>query len=945
VSDPAGKVLVVADLPGSGPRPETASWIAQTSGTYSLRVSTGDAGSYEIEWTEQRQPTPADELRIAAESKIYAAAAKDRAADKTAIAAYSEAADAWRQVHDNPYETFCYARMGQLESEPAKAEAAYQRALAVWRAAGDRNAEAATLSNLGMSWQRAWEQDKALDYYHQAIAIWDASGGGAGLAPTVYDTAIIYALQGDAQHALDAYQRAVKLYRTAGNRSGEAMGLQSLANTYRDLGAEEQALAFYQEALNLEQALGERSAAADTLMGFGDVYFFLGEKQKSIDYYSRSLDIKKTLGDRAGEANCLIGLANVYSNLGNRQKASDAAAADNQKALDDYLKALELAKATGDVIANLTGEMGAGVVYSAMGDKQKAIEYIDKAMTLFDFVRYRPGQGWALYEKARVERDRGNFDEALALTNKARDIIESVRSRTAGQDLRSAFVDAVHDCFELQTDILMKLNRRAEAFERSEGSRARVLLETLGEAYAHIREGVDPKLLDRERTLKAQINTKEMARIQMLASNPFSPAAAETEKTIRGLTTQFDEVRAEIQTRSPRYAALTAPKLLTLPEIQQQVLDPGTVLLEYSLGDPRSYVWAVTATEIAGFELPKRGDIEKVARRYYESLSSQNGGDNGRSLSATLLGPVQAALKDKRVLVAGDGILQYIPFGALPDPSAPGQPLIAAHEVVSVPSASTLAVLRNETKNRKRAPKALAIFADPVFSPDDARIARLRERSAEGGERSESLQRSLNDVGLAGVRLARLPGTRREAAGIAALVPPPDRKQAVDFDASRATLTSPDISNYRILHLATHGLLNSVHPDLSGVVLSLVDRQGKWQDGYLRLNQIYDLKLGADLVVLSACQTGLGKDMRGEGLVGLTRGFMYAGSPRVVASLWKVDDRATAELMQRFYHGMLGSEHFTAAAALRAAQVSMSKTKGFESPYYWAAFTLQGEWR
>jgi CHAT domain-containing protein len=200
-------------------------------------------------------------------------------------------------------------------------------------------------------------------------------------------------------------------------------------------------------------------------------------------------------------------------------------------------------------------------------------------------------------------------------------------------------------------------------------------------------------------------------------------------------------------------------------------------------------------------------------------------------------------------------------------------------------------------------------------------------------------------LGLEGIQLPRLPGTRREASGIAALVPEADRIQALDFDATRAVLTGPDAGQYRIIHLATHGLLNTTHPELSGIVLSLVDRQGKPQNGFLRLYEIYNLKLGADLVVLSACQTGLGKEIQGEGLVGLTRGFMYAGAPRVLASLWKVDDRATAELMKRLYGTMLGPNPLPPAAALRAAQIEMWKTKGFENPYYWAAFTLQGEWR
>jgi CHAT domain-containing protein len=312
-----------------------------------------------------------------------------------------------------------------------------------------------------------------------------------------------------------------------------------------------------------------------------------------------------------------------------------------------------------------------------------------------------------------------------------------------------------------------------------------------------------------------------------------------------------------------------------------------------------------------------------------------------------LLVEVACKVGNKRGGGVSDGALQYLPFAALPDPDGFEQPLIVNHEIVSAPSASTLAVLRKENADRKPAPKTLAVLADPVFSAEDSRVGRGQEKQELAVKRgvNQPLQRSLSDLGLAGLRLPRLPGTRREAAGILSLVPEAQRRQALDFEASRETLASPEMNQYRILHLATHGLLNTAHPELSGVVLSLVDRRGQPQDGFMRLHEIYNLKLSADLVVLSACQTGLGKEIQGEGLVGLTRGFMYAGAPRVLASLWKVDDRATAELMKQFYGSMLGEKRTRPAAALRQAQVAMWKTKGWEAPYYWAAFVLQGNWK
>jgi CHAT domain-containing protein len=300
-----------------------------------------------------------------------------------------------------------------------------------------------------------------------------------------------------------------------------------------------------------------------------------------------------------------------------------------------------------------------------------------------------------------------------------------------------------------------------------------------------------------------------------------------------------------------------------------------------------------------------------------------------------LLEPVASKIKNKRLLIVGEGILQYLPFAALPEPgtgnanTAPA-PLIINHEIITAPSASVMAVQRQETAGRKPAEKAVAILADPVFNADDARVRQQPDQKlSTGGTRDD---------------FVRLRFSRYEADEIARLAPADATLKAVDFEASRDTALHPDLGRYRIVHFATHSLLNNEHPELSGVVLSQFNRSGHPQNGFLRVYDVYNLRLGADLVVLSACQTALGGEIKGEGLIGLTRGFLYAGAPRVVASLWEVDDRATAELMRRFYEGMLGRRE-RAAAALRAAQIAFWRTRGWDAPYYWAAFTLQGEWR
>ncbi|HEX6740080.1 MAG TPA: CHAT domain-containing protein, partial [Vicinamibacteria bacterium] len=396
---------------------------------------------------------------------------------------------------------------------------------------------------------------------------------------------------------------------------------------------------------------------------------------------------------------------------------------------------------------------------------------------------------------------------------------------------------------------------------------------------------------------------------------------------------------------------------LGLAEIRRQVLDADTVLLEYALGERGSQAWVASASGLAVHALPPRDEIERAARRLHQAASAPPAeraagwSEAAAELSRLVLPPDLAGLSAKRLLVVAPGALQYVPFAALPLPGAGAQPVMERFEVVSAPSASVVATLRQEHAGAARARKELAVLADPVFEPDDPRVQTARRHAGAGTQvamagQGESLARALRSVtGTGGDRLlTRLPFSRQEAEAILAGAPRRASLRALGFDASRDLATSPALADYRFVHFATHGLLNTRQPELSGLVLSLVDREGRRRDGFLRLHDIYDLRLNAELVVLSGCQTGLGKDMRGEGLQGLTRGFMYAGAPRVVASLWQVDDLATAELMKRFYRAML-VEKRPPAAALRAAQRELAASRQWSAPFYWAAFGLHGDWR
>jgi CHAT domain-containing protein len=443
--------------------------------------------------------------------------------------------------------------------------------------------------------------------------------------------------------------------------------------------------------------------------------------------------------------------------------------------------------------------------------------------------------------------------------------------------------------------------------------------------------------------------------MRLLAGAHTPPQAEAISVEIGDLIREHDLVETQIHAANRSSAAFLQSQPLTLAEIQSQVLDDRTILLEYQLGAERSHVWAVTREGANAYELPKASEIEAAARRWHELLSAgpvAGGGSEelhkqGAALTTMLLSPVAGHLGARRLLIVADGALQYTPFSALPAPGKPDTPLVVDHEVVTAPSASLIAVLRRQRGRRTPARKTLAVLADPVFDAGDERIEpqerKTVARAVAPVAPARDVTRSASEVGLRDGSISRLPFTRREAEAILALVPPVERMQALDFAASRATATSPELAQYRYVHFATHGFANSAHPELSGIVLSLVDAKGQEQSGFLPASEVFNLKLPAELVVLSGCRTALGKEIKGEGLLGLTRAFMSAGAGRVVASLWKVDDAATAELMKSMYERILRDGQ-TPAQALRSAQIAMWQARRWTAPYYWAAFVIQGEW-
>src|SRR6266498_2997060 len=691
----------------------------------------------------------------------------------------------------------------------------------------------------------------------------------------------------------------------------------------------------------------------------------LEEKRKCIEKYQEVLELYQRAGASREEAATLNDIGWVYESLG-----------EMRKALEKYNEALSISQAIGDRSMEGRTLHNIGAAYNSLGEAQKALEMYNEALPIRRAVGDRNGEAATLLGIARAEQKRGNLTQARQTIEQAISIVESVRASIGSQELRASFFASRQDFYESYIEVLMQMHKQnpaasfdALALAVSERARARSLLELLTEARADIRQGVDSSLIERERSLRQRFAARAAAQANLLNRKHTPEQADAAAKEIASITAEYEQLEAQIRARSPRYAALTQPRPLGLTEIQQQALDEDTLLLEYALGEKRSYLWLVSQRSIDSYELPPRAELEAAARRVYELLIVRPKRwtppdpqliAQAEALSRMLLGPVAPQLGAKRLVVVAPGALSYLPFAALPAPedkkrpAGDYEPLIAKHEVVNIPSASVLSIIRRETAGRQQATKSVAVLADPVFEASDPRLASAKNGSASeetpaapvaDAELSE-LTRAIRTMNFSDARagFTRLAFSRQEAEGIITLTPKGTDPKATHLNASRHLAITRELSQYRILHFATHGMLNSERPELSGLVFSLIDRQGKPQDGFLRLYEIYNLQLNADLIVLSACETGLGKEIKGEGLIGLTRGFMYSGAPRVVASLWNVDDLATAELMKLFYQGIL-KDGLPAGAALRAAQLELSRQKRWASPYFWAGFVLHGEWK
>jgi CHAT domain-containing protein len=810
---------------------------------------------------------------------------------------------------------------------------------------------AETLSFRGRSANLQGELQEAKRDFVQAIQLRRRlAPGSLVVATSLTDLGVVARTRGDLAEAELCFRKGLQIRQRFGPQSlAVADSLHNLGILFwlrEDLPTAQE---YLQQTLRIRRKLIPASPAlAQSLIWQGLLYGRRGELAEAAAYFTQALDLLRK--DFSSDS---VAVAGVLNNLGNvaRQR--------NELALSEhyYRRALEIqAKDAPDSPAEANTLQALAALARQHGQLAQAESYYRHALAIQEQkTPESSARAWNLLSLASLLRHEQDRVAAERLYAQAIDVLERQTAGLGGTaEDRSVFRARFENGYKDYIDLLIAQGRADMGLRVLERARAWALLEMLDRARVAACASCDSDLERQKVVLEGEIGSTSSYRIRLLDGGGVGGQLSELDHRLSQLQARYRETEEQIQLQSPAYTALQHPSTLTAQQVQA-LLDDDTLLLEYSLGAGGSYVWAVTSTGLTVYRLQARTVIEQAASRLRAALTARSLRTKeteahrhrrllladaqyvsaSRELSRLVLGPVKDLASHQRIVIVADGALQYVPFAALPLPtvSAGGDsrtgedvPLVMQHEVANLPSASVLSQLRRQALERSAPSKWVAVLADPVFDARDERITAV----PVGGPATAFLDRLL--------------WTRVEAAQIMKVTPAGAGLQALDFDASRAMALSPALSEYRIVHFATHAVSDSAHPERTGLVLSLFDRQGQPQNGFLSLGEIYGLHLPADLVVLSACETALGREIGGEGPVGLVRGFMYAGATRVMASLWSVDDEVTAALMADFYKS-LEEDKLSPAAALRTAQMAIRKESRWRQPYYWAGFQLQGEWR
>ena len=814
-----------------------------------------------------------------------------------------------------------------------------EQALALYRQSGDPGYQAMVLGNLTANYRVLGDTGKALVMAQAALKLAESIGDGKRALFVRESQAAIHMQRGELALALELYRRVIDDLSGQPYPLVEGLALNSLGLLYRQLGDPAASIDYLQRAEAAWLRNGDEAGVAESRLNLADAALAEGRLDAALGWFQQALDYDLAHHAQREEAHARLGIGEVA-----------AARGDHATARASLLQAGALAQHIGAIVLAAASELALGDLADRNADPAVARRHYREALVLARRSDDIGTQTTALASLARLASDRDDVVAALPAIEKAVALIEQERALINPPDLRTSYFASRRAYYDLLVDVLMQNESRSpghgyaeRALEATERARARALQDRLAERSIHIDRGLDPALLTSERSAELQLAAASQALVQLAAKSSESKrenAQRELDRAGR----ELDAVRGRIRAANPRYAELAHPAAPRLADIQHDLLDADSVVMVYWLGARRSQVWRVTRDSLQAASLPSASEIEHAALAWrdqlqvaprsavgmpIEALAAQSREQAGRVAVAAarlrnLITAVVWTTPAGGSVVVADGALNQVPLGLLwTDPQSSTPTPATAY----LPALAVLRGLR-ALPRKPISQAALAVIADPVFRSDDARLARVLATSIDHSAES----------------LAALPGARNEADAILAAADPQHSWRLDGFAANRESVLATNWLGLRAVHFAAHAILDAAQPQLSGIVLSSFDAQGRAQDGVLRSSDIYNLDMPVDLVVLGVCDAAAGPQVGGEGIFSLSRAFFHAGARHVLASLWPVDDRASARLLTAFHLGVL-QRHEAPALALANAQRELAASGRWQAPAYWAGFVLQGDWQ
>ncbi len=808
------------------------------------------------------------------------------------------------------------ARAAFYRGDMPVAEDYFKRSLAIQeRVAPGGFEHASNLNGNGVAEFSRGDLAAAEEYWRKALVIIEKLvPGGSEDASVLNNLGAVAKERGDLSSAEDFLKRTLAIREKVSPGSLDvAESLNNIGNLDVQRGDQDGAQAALRRSLEIREKLAPESLdTASTLKNLGDLERDRGELAAAEEHYRRSLALAEKIAPGS------VDLARALSSMASLQRQrGDLAGAE---ASETRAVSIEEQRAPNglDQAASLVNLAGVAAAQSKFGDAE---ELYRKAIGIQE--KLAPGSislAESLHDLGALRRRQGDRKEAAALFEQALAALEAQTSRLGGtEEQKSGFAARYASYYRDYLELLLELKRPADAFHVLERSRARSLVTMLAERDLIFSADVPPEL-ERERRLADHDYDKAQSELATL--NPAKDGARIDELLAREreLMAKQQEIAEKIRAISPRLASLRHPQPLTLAETHA-MLDPGTLLLAYSAGEKNTIVFALPsggdAPHLSVFTIPVgEAALREKVEGFRTAISRKQPAEKtrGAELHDLLIKPVQAlAAKQQRIVIIPDGPLHLLPFAAL---VRDGKYLAEWKPIHTVVSATVYAELKKSREQSRGG--SLAAFGDPNY----------------GGENGARPLRG-------GVSLEPLPGTRREVQQIATLYP----SAATTYLGPQATERQAKSlgRDVRYIHFASHGIVDERFPLNSALALSTPE-SGDDDNGLLQAWEIFErMRIDADLVTLSACDTALGKEVAGEGLIGLTRAFQYAGARSILASLWSVADESTAELMRRFYSYLQQGK--SKDEALRAAQLDLIRGKTYAQPFHWGAFELIGDWK